>query len=98
MKTTQVSYSKVFNLGNYSNEKIEVQLQLEEGDNPHDSLAKARDFCEGQHKLNQQRERYLEACDILTRQDDYTGRQLKQAQEFKDQYEAMLTNTPKLLS
>lgn len=98
MKPTAVTYSKVFNLGNYSNEKIEVAIELEEGDKPEEVLSKARDFAEAQHKLNSTKERYLEACDILTRQDDYTGRQLKQAQEFKDQYEAMLTNTPKLLS
>lgn len=98
MKTQSVSYSKVFNLGNYSNEKIEVAIELEPGDNPAQVLDKARNFAEQQHKLNKEKERYLQACDILTRQDDYTGNQLKQAQSFKDEYEAMLTNTPKLLS
>lgn len=98
MKTTSVSYHKVFNLGNYSNEKIEVNIELEPTDSPNDALAKARDFVENQHQLSKQKERYLEVCEMLTNQDNYTGRDLKQAQAFKDQYEAMLTNTPKLLS
>lgn len=98
MKTTNVSYHKVFNLENYSNEKIQVDLQLEPGDDPQTALNKARDFVENQHQLSKQKQRYLQSCEILNDADSYTGRQLKQAKEQKDSYEAMLTNTPKLLS
>lgn len=61
MKTLSVSYHKVFNLGDYSNEKIGVDIQLEPGDNVQDATNKARDFVENQFQLNSQKNKYLRA-------------------------------------
>lgn len=97
MKTKNIHYSKVFNLGDYQNEKLGVDLELEEGDNVQESINKARDFVENQHQLNKQKDRYIEACRIITDVDNYTGTQIRKAQEIKDAYEAMLSDTPKLL-
>lgn len=98
MKTTSVHYSKVFNLGDYQNEKIGVDIEIEAGDQVQDVINKAKDFVENQHQLAKQKIKYLEMCERLSNPDDFTGTQLKVAQGFKEQYESMLTNTPKLLS
>jgi len=98
MKTKSISYHKVFNLGDYSNEKIGVDLEIEEGDNVQDAVNKARDFVENQHQLNKQKGRYMEACSIIENSADYTGRQIETAKQFKDKYESMLSDSPKLLN
>jgi uncharacterized protein YfaT (DUF1175 family) len=98
MKTKTVTYQKVFNLGDYSNEKIGVDLEIEEGDSVQDAVNKARDFVENQHQLNKKKGNYLQACSIIENTADYTGRQIEQARQFKSEYEAMLTDTPKLLN
>jgi uncharacterized protein YfaT (DUF1175 family) len=98
MKTKTVTYQKVFNLGDYSNEKIGVDLEIEEGDSVQDAVNKARDFVENQHQLNKKKGNYLQACSIIESPQDYTGRQIDQAKEVKEAYEQMLTDTPKLLN
>jgi uncharacterized membrane protein YcgQ (UPF0703/DUF1980 family) len=98
MKTKTVTYQKVFNLGDYSNEKIGVDLELEEGDNVQDAVNKARDFVENQHQLSKKKGNYLQACSIVENPHDYTGRQIEIARQMKSDYESMLTDTPKLLN
>ena len=97
MKTKSVSYHKVFNLGDYQNEKIGVDIELEPGDDVQTAVNKARDFVENQFQLNKKKARYMEACAVIENSHDYTGRQIQQAREIKEAYEAMLTETPKLL-
>ena len=46
MKVTSLQYHKVFNLGNYSNEKIGIEINLEENENPQVVLDEARRFVE----------------------------------------------------
>ncbi|MBL1177838.1 hypothetical protein [Pantanalinema sp. GBBB05] len=43
MKITRVTYHALFNLGDYSNEKIELSAQLEEGETPEDIVPKLRE-------------------------------------------------------
>jgi hypothetical protein len=52
MKIMQISYKKVFNLGSYENEQIEMVAELE-GDNPNKSLFELREIVHNQHqKMN----------------------------------------------
>lgn len=46
MKPTRIYYEKCFNLGNYENEKIGIEIQLEEGEKAADAINKARETIE----------------------------------------------------
>jgi len=50
MKIDRISYQKVFPLGLYINERIGVEVQLDEGDSPEDALLHAKDMVEGFHR------------------------------------------------
>ena len=52
MKITQVSYLKTFPLGQFINEKIEITIDLNEGDDVQSALSLARSECELNHKTN----------------------------------------------
>ena len=52
MKTKIVSYSKVFSLGNYENEKIGVEIEIQDGDDVQKAIQEARNFVEFNHKVN----------------------------------------------
>lgn len=44
MKATKIKYEKTFNLGNYSNEVIGVEVELGEGENALTAIEAARDY------------------------------------------------------
>ena len=50
MHIQTVNYTRTFNLGNYSSEKIGVELSLNEGDNAGEALDTARNLVEEYHK------------------------------------------------
>lgn len=52
MKTTKVTYLKTFPLGQFINEKIGIEIELNEGDDIQSALAFARSECELNHKAN----------------------------------------------
>ena len=44
MKATKVKYEKTFNLGNYSNEVIGVEIELADGETAKAAIEKAREY------------------------------------------------------
>lgn len=50
MKPITVNYQKVFQLAPYVNERIGVDMQLDDGDSPLEALAKAKDLVEKFHR------------------------------------------------
>lgn len=50
MHISLVNYTKTFNLGNYSSEKIGVEITLNEGDDAKESLATAKALVEEYHR------------------------------------------------
>lgn len=44
MKITTISYQAVKNLGNYESERLEVNADVEEGEDPKDAVLKLRQF------------------------------------------------------
>lgn len=46
MKAKKIYYEKCFNLGNYQNEKIGIEIELEEGEKVQDVLKAAKTFVE----------------------------------------------------
>lgn len=82
MKIEKISYHKTFNLGNYSNEKIGLDIVLSEGENILDAFAEAKIQVEKSHKFFQDAPAYQRAKSIITNTDDHTGRDVKQAEEL----------------
>jgi len=52
MTINQVSYQKTFNLGNYSSERIGVEIVLNEGEDAKEALNTAKALVEEYHKEN----------------------------------------------
>jgi len=52
MTINQVSYQKTFNLGNYSSERIGVEMVLNEGEDAKEALNTAKELVEEYHKDN----------------------------------------------
>lgn len=94
MEITTVSYHKTFNLGNYSNEKIGMDIKLAPGEDPLEAFAEAKKQVEKSHLFFLHQPEYNRAKDIVTRPDDFTGRDVKQAQEtisiFEENYSDMM--------
>lgn len=85
MKVKTITYSKVFSLGNYENEKIGTEIEIEEGDDIQKTIQKAREFVEYNHSLNGFLSE-VDQCDhIISNPDDYTGSQFKRATERREQ-------------
>lgn len=49
MKIERVSYQKTFSIGPYLTEKIGIEIQLDDTDQPHDILTEAKRIVEGWH-------------------------------------------------
>lgn len=77
MKVTKVTYSKVFPLGQYSNEKLSVEIDLEEGDEPTEAFNDAKAYVE--LSSSQGKEKLQNARLILANEDNYTGIDRKNA-------------------
>lgn len=88
MQTDSIYYEKCFPLGGYSNEKIGIKIDLSEGDNPLDAFADAKKHVEKSHKFFQDTPAYEQAKKIVSNPDDYTGRDVKQAQITIENFEA----------
>ena len=59
MQITTVNYTRTFNLGNYSSEKIGVELSINEGESANQALDVARDLVEQYHSENLKRQKEL---------------------------------------
>ncbi|MFO0359389.1 MAG: hypothetical protein ACK50N_02730 [Flavobacteriales bacterium] len=97
MKTNTITYSKTFSLGNYENEKIGVEIQLQEGDNVQKAIQDARAFVEYNHKLNGFTSELQENEHILNNPDDFTGTQLKRAKERIEQLHSAIKKGQQIL-
>jgi len=65
MHIQTVSYTRTFNLGNYSSEKIGVEFSLNAGDSANQALDHARDLVEQYHSENVKRLKDLsEFCGV----------------------------------
>lgn len=87
MNVKNVIYQKVFSLGNYENEKIGIEIELSENENPIDALFEAKKYVEKAHLFNKRYYEYERAKSIVKDDDNYTGKQRKQAEEFISDFE-----------
>ena len=98
MKVNTVSYSKVFSLGNFENEKIGVEIELQEGDDVQAVMQQAKQYVEFNHKVNRLITT-IEECDhVINNPDNYTGSQLRQASQRKAEIQKELNEGKNLLT
>jgi hypothetical protein len=97
MKVKTVSYSKVFSLGNYENEKLGVEFEIAKGDDVQKAMQKAREFVEFNHKLNGVVNEQAECEHVISNPDDFTGTQVKRAKDRLEQIKEVLTKGEQLL-
>lgn len=97
MKVKTVSYSKVFSLGNYENEKLGVEFEIADGDDVQKAMQKAREFVEFNHKLNGVVNEQAECEHVISNPDDFTGTQVKRAKDRLEQIKEVLTKGEQLL-
>jgi hypothetical protein len=88
MTVDSIYYEKCFPLGGYSNEKIGIKINLAAGEDPIDAFAQAKLHVEKSHKFFQDLPHYEQAKKIVNNHDDFTGRQVKQAEECITAFEA----------
>ena len=98
MKTTLIHYSKVFSLGNYENEKIGVDIEIQEGDDVQKAIQEARNFVEFNHKLNGLTSELEQLEYVINNPDDFTGSKVKQAKERREEIMNKIKQGTKLLS
>jgi hypothetical protein len=90
MKIERVSYQKIFPLGQYINEKIGVDILVNDGDDPMELLKKASEMVHEFHSKNEQSfpvdtpvKKRGEALDILEQSGFRYHKELKQIAESK---------------
>jgi hypothetical protein len=94
MKATKIYYQKCFNLGNYSNEVVGVELEVEAGEKACEVLQAAQKFVEGQSNAKFNKELLSKAKNIISNPDDYTGKDVKYAKSVLDEQKEMTDDLP----
>lgn len=98
MKVKTVSYSKVFSLGNYENEKLGVEIEISDGDDVQSAMQKARNFVEFNHQVNGLVTEQQQCEHIMNNADDFTGNQVKKAKERVTEINDQLQKGVRLLA
>jgi hypothetical protein len=80
MKVTSVEYKKLVNSGNYEHQSLSVTVALEDGETPHEAVARAKKFVEAELKPKPTEGEWARAKKILENPDAYRGVEVKQAQ------------------
>lgn len=78
MKATKVNYEKTFNLGNYQNEVIGIEIELAEGEKASEAIEKAKRFVESKHTAERDNE-YERAREIVENPYDYSYKAVMEA-------------------
>lgn len=86
MKATKIYYQKCFNLGNYQNEVVGIELEVGDGEKAVDVLEKAKQFVESKDLIAASIQEYENSLRIVHDPENYTGRQVREANEFLLKY------------
>jgi hypothetical protein len=88
MKPKTVTYSRLYNLGNYEHEKIGIEMEVLEGENVQDVVQQARNYI---NLIAEPTKRKIaDAEEIVKNPDQYRGFDVKRAQKFLDEIKAMM--------
>lgn len=98
MKVKSVSFQKLFPTGQFSHEKLGVEIELEENENPDEAMQKARRFVDFNHQVNGI-VRSIEQCEeIINNPDHHTGREISDAKSRKQELKSQIQQGQNLLS
>ena len=86
MRATKIYYQKCFNLGNYQNEVVGIELEIGEDEKAADVLEKAKQFVESKDLATASVQEYENSLQIVHDPDNYTGKQVREANEFLSKY------------
>lgn len=87
MKIKTITYHKVFNLGNYNNEKIGCELELSETDDPVKCHMEAVQYVEHAHKFQTELPKYFRCKEIVRDPRRYTGYDVETSAEYITHFE-----------
>ena len=96
MKPTKIYYEKCFNLGNYENQKVGIEIQLDETDKASNAVDLAKKFVEqssGHHNTLEQM-KYEKCKRIVAEKGDFTYNEVAEAQQYIKEYESSLEDLP----
>jgi bifunctional ADP-heptose synthase (sugar kinase/adenylyltransferase) len=88
MKAKKIYYKRLFSLGNYQNEEIGIEIEIEDGEKAIDVLQKAKQFVAGVDPKNENERKYNDAVEILRNKEDYSYKKVIDAQEVVRIYDA----------
>jgi len=89
MKAKHVIYSRLISKGNYENEKIEICVEVEDGEKMKDVFDAAKKFVDLKADAGKITGYSLERANvILADKDNHTGNQIKEAEEIVKRYKA----------
>lgn len=82
MKAKQITYSRLISKGNYENEKIEICLEVEEGEKATDVYNAAKEFVEKRVKIAKLSDFTIEhAKKVLADKRNYTLGRIEEAEQ-----------------
>jgi len=87
MKAKKIYYKKLFNLGNFQNEEVGIELEIEEGERAADVIEKAKQFVNSLDPRNEKERQYNEALDILKNKEAWNYKRVIEAQDIVNRYE-----------
>ena len=88
MKATKIFYKKLFNLGNYQNEEIGIEVEIEDGESASDAVRRAKTFINAFDPKNAAIERYNKSREIITNKEIYNYGTVVEAERFVAEYES----------
>jgi hypothetical protein len=86
MKATKIYYKKLFNLGNYENEEVGIEIELE-GEKAADVLEKAKLFVNDLNPSKVKQQKYQDALNVLANKEGYSYKRVIEAEEFIKEYD-----------
>lgn len=91
MKATKVNYEKTFNLGNYQNEVIGIEIEIEENETAQQAFEMAKRFVEYMH-YDKRKEELENAREIVRNPDCNSYTRVMEAKATIDRLEGMGTD------
>lgn len=87
MKPVTVRYGRTINTGNYENERIDIEVQLDAGDTAQAALDAAKRFVERNDSSNRHRMSRERAQQIVENPDHHTWATVQQAKQLLEEPE-----------
>lgn len=92
MKATKIFYKKLFNLGNFQNEEIGIEVEIEDGESASEALVRAKTFVTAFDPKNATVEKYNKSREIIENKEIYNYGTVVEAQRFVEEYESKNPN------